>query len=35
MHVDRVEHGCIVEHRGIGDNNTMWGQLGVERLPSA
>jgi predicted ester cyclase len=29
MHVDRVRHGRIVEHRGIGDANTMWAQLGV------
>jgi len=35
MHVDRVRDGCIVEHRGIGDINTLWGQLGVERPPSA
>jgi predicted ester cyclase len=30
MHVDRVRGGRIVEHRGIGDINTMWAQLGVE-----
>jgi len=35
MHVDRVQGGCIVEHRGIGDINTMWSQLGVELPPSA
>jgi predicted ester cyclase len=29
MHLDRVEHGRIVEHRGIGDINGMWQQLGV------
>lgn len=29
MHVDRVQEGRIVEHRGIGDINTMWAQLGV------
>jgi len=27
MHVDRVQDGRIVEHRGIGDINTMWSQL--------
>jgi predicted ester cyclase len=30
MHVDRVHDGRIVEHRGIGDINAMWAQLGVE-----
>jgi steroid delta-isomerase-like uncharacterized protein len=29
MHVDTVQDGRIVEHRGIGDINTMWAQLGV------
>jgi len=29
MHVDRVRDGRIGEHRGIGDINTMWAQLGV------
>ena len=29
MHVDRVQDGRVVEHRGIGDINTMWAQLGV------
>ncbi len=29
MHVDRVTDERIVEHRGIGDINTMWAQLGV------
>ena len=30
MHVDRVRDGLIVEHRGIGDINTMWAQLGIK-----
>lgn len=30
MHVDRVREGRVVEHRGIGDINTMWAQLGVD-----
>jgi len=30
MHVDRVRDGRIVEHRGIGDINALWAQLGVE-----
>lgn len=34
MHVDRVQDGCIVELRGIGDINTLWSQLGVERPSS-
>ncbi len=34
MHVDRVRGGRIVEHRGIGDINTMWAQLGVEPPPA-
>ena len=29
MHLDRVIGGEIVEHRGIGDINTLWAQLGV------
>jgi predicted ester cyclase len=29
MHIDRVVDGRIVEHRGIGDVNGMWDQLGV------
>jgi predicted ester cyclase len=29
MHLDRVVDGEIVEHRGIGDINSMWSQLGV------
>jgi len=29
MHVDRVHDGRIVEHRGIGDVNALWAQLGV------
>jgi predicted ester cyclase len=35
MHVDRVQEGRIVEHRGIGDSKTLWSQLGIERPPSA
>jgi predicted ester cyclase len=35
MHVDRVQDGRIVEHRGIGDVDTLWSQLGVERPRSA
>lgn len=31
MHVDRVCDGRIVEHRGIGDIDAMWAQLGVDR----
>ena len=30
MHIDRVRDGRIIEHRGIGDVNTMWAQLGVD-----
>lgn len=30
MHIDRLREGRIVEHRGLGDINTMWAQLGVE-----
>jgi predicted ester cyclase len=30
MHIDRVRDGRIVEHRGIGDINTMWAQLGAD-----
>jgi predicted ester cyclase len=29
MHVDTVRDGRVVEHRGIGDINAMWAQLGV------
>ena len=29
FHVDRVKDGLLIEHRGIGDANTMWAQLGV------
>lgn len=29
MHLDRVVGDKIVEHRGIGDINTLWAQLGV------
>ena len=29
FHVDRVRDGRIVEHRGIGDIDAMWAQLGV------
>jgi predicted ester cyclase len=31
MHIDRVRDGRIIEHRGIGDIDTMWAQLGVDR----
>jgi predicted ester cyclase len=34
MHIDRVRDGRIIEHRGIGDINAMWTQLGVDP-PSA
>jgi predicted ester cyclase len=30
MHIDRVHDGRIIEHRGIGDINAMWAQLGIE-----
>ena len=30
MHIDRVHDGRIVEHRGIGDINAMWAQLGID-----
>jgi predicted ester cyclase len=30
MHVDRVVGDKIVEHRGIGDINALWAQLGVD-----
>lgn len=30
MHVDTVVDGEITYHRGIGDINAMWEQLGVE-----
>lgn len=30
MHVDRVQDGRIVEHRGMGDSQALWSQLGVE-----
>jgi steroid delta-isomerase-like uncharacterized protein len=30
MHLDRIQDGRIVEHRGIGDINAMWAQLGVD-----
>lgn len=30
MHVDRVQDGALVEHRGIGDVDTLWRQLGVD-----
>jgi predicted ester cyclase len=33
MHIDRVSDGRIVEHRGIGDINAMWAQLGVDAPP--
>ena len=29
MHVDRVRDGRIVEHRGTGDIEALWAQLGV------
>lgn len=29
MHLDRVAGEQIVEHRGIGDVNALWAQLGV------
>lgn len=29
MHIDRVVDGRIIEHRGIGDIDGMWEQLGV------
>lgn len=29
FHVDRVQNGRLVEHRGIGDASTLWAQLGV------
>lgn len=29
FHLDRLRDHRIVEHRGIGDANTMWAQLGV------
>lgn len=35
MDLDGAQDGCIVEHRGIGDINTLWSQLGVEPPPSA
>jgi steroid delta-isomerase-like uncharacterized protein len=30
MHVDRVVDGRIVEHRGMGDIDAMWTQLGID-----
>jgi predicted ester cyclase len=35
MHVDRLERGRIVEHRGIGDINAMWAQLGTQPPPTS
>lgn len=29
MHLDRIDNGRIVEHKGIGDIGGMWQQLGV------
>lgn len=30
MHVDRMQDGAIIEHRGIGDVDTLSSQLGVD-----